>query len=487
MFAEAELPKSVRHCDGTLEPFEPERITRQLFAATERIGTPNAFLARELTESILHFLVADSDGPISTPEQIADVACKVIRELGHRELARSYKDRHLTSTTGRGNRPVAPRSAISDVDAVFSRELIHAHSEGLIELSGLNAPSKLAGLVVIVPLDDVHERIETARHIAGEFIALDGPEYELQSIAGEPSGIVRHFLQQLSVASRQFGLRVVLNLNASAPSRHAAAHGPLFGGTEDGQVASRRVELARELAEQAHGFGLTIWWHSRPKEGAVTDQSIFGRMQSNFEVVFDRGDIVQLGPGIDRRSPAALLQVGINLGRMVEILGGPPVDPAVLLTKVASLTRFAKTAAHAKLDFLRKHGRPELREGFLLERARLLLSPLRLEETSRASDRSPAELAKEIIQTIRSAAEKDRPRQIPVRVDTGLDGECWEIAEDLDRPFRQRLRSLGSLQSAAGAGCSYVSLNRLASDGVDLSETIEAAAQTGISRLRFRP
>jgi hypothetical protein len=50
------LPETVHLPDGRAEPFEPERISRSLFAAGERLGRPDAFLARELTEGVLHFL-----------------------------------------------------------------------------------------------------------------------------------------------------------------------------------------------------------------------------------------------------------------------------------------------------------------------------------------------------------------------------------------------------------------------------------------------
>src|SRR4051812_2626833 len=85
-------PAWVYKRDGRLVPFEPDRISRALFAATEGLRRPNAFLARELADAVLHFLTADMDGPAPTTAQIAELVVKVVRELGHPDLARAFAD-----------------------------------------------------------------------------------------------------------------------------------------------------------------------------------------------------------------------------------------------------------------------------------------------------------------------------------------------------------------------------------------------------------
>ncbi len=98
------LPESIRLSNGPIEPFEPERITRSLFAATEQLGTPNAFLAQELTEGVLHFLTADPGGSQISTEQLAELIAKIVRELGHPNLARAYE---LRQNSGRPERSAA--------------------------------------------------------------------------------------------------------------------------------------------------------------------------------------------------------------------------------------------------------------------------------------------------------------------------------------------------------------------------------------------
>ena len=44
-------PAWVYKRDGRLVPFEPDKISRALFATSESLGRPDAFLARELAEN----------------------------------------------------------------------------------------------------------------------------------------------------------------------------------------------------------------------------------------------------------------------------------------------------------------------------------------------------------------------------------------------------------------------------------------------------
>src|SRR4051795_9952581 len=83
-------PAWVSKRDGRLVPFEADKISRALFAATEGLGRPDAFLARELADGAVHFLAAECEGQIPTTQQIAEVVVKVVRELGHPALAAAF-------------------------------------------------------------------------------------------------------------------------------------------------------------------------------------------------------------------------------------------------------------------------------------------------------------------------------------------------------------------------------------------------------------
>src|SRR5437660_914682 len=104
------LPAWVRRRDGRLAPFEADRISHALFAATETLGRPDAFLARELTDGVLHFLAEACDEPIPTTAWLADLVVKVVRELRQPELARVLAEQaqHQDTSPGEGPPPAPP-------------------------------------------------------------------------------------------------------------------------------------------------------------------------------------------------------------------------------------------------------------------------------------------------------------------------------------------------------------------------------------------
>ncbi len=166
------LPSWVRQRDGRLAPFEADRISHALFAATEALGQPDAFLARELTDGVLHFLAEECDEPIPTTAWLADLVVKVVRELRQPELAHVLAEqlRHADAGAAPTDAEETPRPPVGDVayhfstldapaavargclreytlQAVFSRDLLSAHRDGLLSLGGLDAPLELAGWV----------------------------------------------------------------------------------------------------------------------------------------------------------------------------------------------------------------------------------------------------------------------------------------------------------------------------------------------------
>jgi hypothetical protein len=506
-------PESVYLPDGTVQPFEPERITRSLFAAAERLGHGDAFLARELTDGVLHFLSIQDGGAGTTPADIAEIVAKVVRELGHPALANEYERRDtipeqspavshsvLASTWPAWLWPEqSPASVIRMAAAkplaalslchVYPADLVSAHREQLLTLGGLETPLELTSKVLAPIRGHVLSALQSARETAGEFVAVDGPEYDLAGEQGPADQLAAEYLDELRLAADVTGLQVILNLNiANPPPRIGHASGPLFQNTTSAPH-DRRREIADELADRACESCFTIWWHvaadsARPDQlSRPTQLAKDGR---DIEFVFDQPNgSTSLGPGLDRQTPVTLLFVGVNLARLVEMVGGPPIEAATFLTKVASLARFAKTAGHVKQDFLRRHGRPRLREGFLLDRARLVIVPIGLAHAARASDRTPSEFAAQIVKTLRSAAENDRPRQLPICIDAPLDETGWEAVGEPGLSFRHQIRSATMSHSAAGAGRLVLQPEPGEFDFQAFIDAVRQAAQSGIRRLRI--
>src|SRR4051794_23662146 len=172
-------PAWVTKRDGRLVPFEADKISRALFAAGEGLGRPDAFLARELTDGVVHFLAAEADPTPPTTRQVADLVVKVVRELGQPALAEAFAEHGRRRDRGAVRRPAPPARPLPaagdpgeagvvvrfppgmplaevlpacarsyTLQAVFARDLVAAQADGLLTLTGLEAPGELEGFVL---------------------------------------------------------------------------------------------------------------------------------------------------------------------------------------------------------------------------------------------------------------------------------------------------------------------------------------------------
>src|SRR5215467_11585919 len=107
---ELATPTWVRKRDGRTVPFEADRISRALFAAGERCGQPDAFLAHELADAVVHFLADEADDKIPTTTQVREVVVKVLRGLGQHVLVEAFEqlDRGKNGASGAEQHNGAP-------------------------------------------------------------------------------------------------------------------------------------------------------------------------------------------------------------------------------------------------------------------------------------------------------------------------------------------------------------------------------------------
>jgi hypothetical protein len=450
------LPAWVHKRDGRLVPFEADKICQALFAATEALGQPDAFLARELTDSVLHFLAADLSGATPTTAQITELVAKVVRELGQPALAHAYiegreKSRQRptgAAASGRIHFALAdPPGAVVEaclreysLEAVFSRNLASVQADGLLTLAGLNAPLDLTACVLgpagpdgaeggepAVP--SLVEALVEARALAGSFVVVDSPEY---LPAGRRSaGAPADYVARLQRGLRLTGLRALVHLHAATPPPWAQgeAGGPLFAGQREPldaeNVEAVAAALRDGLLEEKSLRGLVrVEWHlgerdfesgrGRPVSPALFHAARAALAAPGLSFRFDRPRrSVCLGPGLDRQHPAVLLAVGLHLPRLAG-LAQVGTDHELFLRKVGSLARLALSAGAQKRAFLRRQGRPgegsgpAVVRGFLLDRARLVVVPVGLDAAVRqlcgqglADSRAALELGRRIIQHLR--------------------------------------------------------------------------------------
>ncbi|MCI0460612.1 MAG: hypothetical protein L0Z62_26965 [Gemmataceae bacterium] len=542
--------------DGRLVPFEADKISRALFAATESLGRPDAFLTRELTDSILHFLATDGGAAAPTTADIAELVIKVVRELGQPALAQAYED--FARRRQRGEEPSKPASlavalagepslaaevaawvaevsppvdltwrageaALRDYSLrrVFTRDLVAAQADGLLSLTGLETPLELAGgLLPFAPAGQnpgILEAVEAARSWAGGFVAVDGPEYSLANVAPADQAAA-DFARDLNQGMRLTHLHVVVNLNSQLPPRWAddLAEGPLFAGRRPARAREPLSALTESLLERlllgdARSRGLRVDWHlgerdfrpeAAPRLIPLCRQALSG---AELAFVFDRPRRpVSVAEGMDRQHPGVLLAVGLHLPRLAE-LAEVRSNPDRLLQKLGSLVRLAISAALQKREFLRRHSqrRPAMTRGFLLERARLVLTPVGIEETVRQvvgegfrPDGPALDLARRLLQQLQECLRRDGPvcqlescldSSHPPRPDGRVD--CWggTLPWEYLRPPKNQIRIASPLQAVAELGTVVVLVPQ------EYPPTAEEAAQllgavwqqTAVVRIRF--
>jgi len=532
-------PILVRQNDGRLEPLEPDRVSRALFAATDLLGTPDAFLARELADAIIPALAAEMQSPI-TIQELTDSVAKYVRELGHPAIARGYREqiRLPNKHDGSSIRPphlwqiIDPNSGTREVHRrlaepalrelatsdVFPLDIVSMVRDGLMQLQGLEHPFELAGSVLgdglrtnTAGLGIASAFENTERHTGG-FVVIDSPEHALAALAGEPRQLVAEFLDEWRRGLATTGLVGTIHLNHGVAPAWASdpQTGPLFGGLAKPTDAGRIGEMAITIATVASETTPISWHLSRADLAGEPSPSLVRIIESirggrAIELVFDRArQPVSLGPGLTRSDPAVLLFVGIHLARFAEQISSR--TPERFLQKLGSLARLARSAGHAKFDFLRRHGKPEVKRGFRLERARLVVTPVGLEETVRivadlpACDLGPGtEFARMIVVQLMNALTREQPRNLEAVLDSfaAISGfgsakvsparrdVAGLTAWDESAPQRQQMQASGETHAAANAGTAAILVPAAMPSVDEYVQLLRLAAQSDVRRVRF--
>ena len=497
-------PTWVHKRDGRQAPFEADKISRALFAATETRGRPDAFLARELTDGIVHFLTAELDGAAPTTAQIAEMAVKVVRELGHPDLAQVFAagaERKGVQRAAVGPEQGEARSSGPELRevvqecvrayslrTVYARDVAAAHADGLLTLTGLETPEELAGYGVERPAAGgwVDALIE-ARALAGEVAAVEGLEHDLEKKECE-DGAVDELVRQLKLGHRATGLNVVVNLNIARPPSWAdeLAAGPLFVGqrrtgnlrwfeAHGDSLLRTMVRDGGEVLDEGRSW-FRVDWHLCDRDLAPEARDRLMQvarcaMHGALAFVFDRPRRpIALAEGMDRKHPAVLMSVGLNLARLLDQRGVRNA-PELFLQKLGSLARLAMSAGVQKRDFLRRiaAGRPALTRGFLLDRARLVVTPVGMEEVVQAlsgssmSDAGGMDLSRQIVERLQVVLHTEGlARRLHVKMDSPLGvrrsgpESAGLSAWNPTATVKSQLKAAGALHAVAESGTASV-------------------------------
>ncbi|MCI0680582.1 MAG: hypothetical protein L0Y71_00645 [Gemmataceae bacterium] len=515
------LPAWVEKRDGRREAFDADKISQSIFAATEAVGEPNAFLARELADGVLHFLEQENAAEIIPTDQIVELVEKVVRELGQPALAHALAQARarpaaaLQEVKQDASRRTFTYSLDDDFDkvldgiaaayalqSVFTRDLIAAHESGILRLWNLMSPvlrtmvleppdrqpTKASWKTAWTQVKELSRRAETlAVDSAERYVAIHGPEWM--------DGLV---------AAAEAYAHVVVNLNVPTPPAWAdqLAAGPLFreasatDATDAASAGSTAAILDRIAADEAHAC--SVHWHldSRdfedsqrraPLEPLLTRADRLGWISF---VLHRRRQPVLLAHGLTRDHPAVSMRVGLSL---MEFLDHPGIDHdgSKLLAKLPSLARMAVSAGVQNRHRLRRLN-PDLSRGFLLDRARLVIETLDLQELVEVTTGVDPLISKpaldaglRIVQTLRDAAhEAGRKAGLEVAV---ADVEGVVIDECLVQPkdMAAAWQAAGSLLDGMDSGMVSVQLATNSSD-VIWRHLQHAWKTTGVALVHFR-
>ena len=530
------IPEWVILADGRRVPFEADAICQALFAASEDLGRPDAFLARELADAVVHFLAQTADDEAPTTAHIAELVIKVVRELGQPALAHTFAEQRQRRRPAPGPMPAQRLGQVAfslhegpqgvaqqclraySLQAIFSPDLAAAQQEGLLVLGGLDSPATLAAAVVAGPaaardLPGLWADLHAALHTTGQSLVLDSPEWLAAVYHGQIA--LDWFCRGLLAVPRLLGRAIVYNVHCLAPPAWARAReaGPLFPSETAPDearhaAAFRSLLLARWPAEEVPGLRRLDWHLAGPDLDAEPTPELRAAVSlavqgEEIAFVFDRPRRpVALAEGMDRQQPAVLQEVSLDLGAFLR-RPGIDHDGARFVDKLPSLARMAVSAGAQKRKFLRRQTEGTgLARGFLLDRARLAVVPLGLDGvvrrlTGQGAAGSPLamECARRIVATLAaSLAEAGRLAHLEVGLDSPGLGQLPRNAVDglnaadaTQTPHKQ-LHAAGKLHAIAGRGTARVCFPAEAEVSADeLFELLRYAwKRTELIRVRFR-
>lgn len=500
------LPTWVKEPSGRLVPFDADRISRRLFAASAALGFPNAFLARELTDGVVHFMAQGDFGETAPATEIDEFVAKIVRELGQPALAAAFADTRDDAPKQAGAEGSIPfelpfAEAMGQVrktyalQSVFGPDLRSACNEGFLAIGGLQAPDRLAAQVVASPLADrvapweAGWRLVRAAAVgAGGRVVLEQIERHCDSLT--PMGMTQ-FLQGVRAGLEAANATLVAVLHDRSEAALAQEQRPLFAdeaGIPDLAPFYRQWFDCWERASLGR-FGVVHWL---VRESSLSELPMaYGKRADADDVVyvFDRPrKPLSLAEGLVRPSPAILLEVGLRLDRFAatESVGG---NIAALLEKLGSLVRMAISAAARKRAYLR--GMPEAQRGFLPDRATLHLAPLGLDAVVRqllgeslVLSKLSRDLACRIAARLREVVRaENRNAHFDIVLDSPA--ELEDAANPVAAPLRGQLEAWGETHGKMGQGTATVWLGER--DAATIADALAfALRKTDVCRVRFR-
>jgi len=405
------LPAWIIKKDGRIVPFQEDHICKDLYETGVMLGKPDPFLARELADATSYFLASENPGATLKQEDIIFAVTRTVREFGHPDIALKYPDYAYKTEFDQGLSEVGtelfrsknvktPQDFNRDkmLNSVLTPDLAAGIEEGWIQMEGISFPDGLLAASWVkddwldIVLQSPKEFITKIKILAAKRIHFDGAEYLALEQPRVDARILKNALSIMDACLDDSGVLGVLHLNFPNPPLwfQSLNFSPLF--QPQLQINKEKVfhftQAFLEAWIETCPKSLKMHWHQVGDIDASL-KSTFGYLSRNTKNWAFSQLAKPTTPYLANKAVRNVLdKIYLRLDRLAKAC----MRKGILHkfgNRLPSLVRLGISAGIQKRAFIRKieierrqneEMKVNLGAGFLLEKARLVVSPKGLPE-----------------------------------------------------------------------------------------------------------
>lgn len=405
------LPAWIMKKDGRIVPFQEDHICKDLYETAVKLGKPDPFLARELADATSYFLASENPGATLKQEDVIFAVTRTVREFGHPDIALKYPEFAYKVEFGQGSVEVEtelfPGRNVKTLqefnrdkmlNSVLTPDLAAGIQEGWIQMEGISFPDGLLAASWVkedwldMVLQSPKEFISGIKNLAAKQIHFEGAEFLALEQPRIDRKLLKTALSVMDVCLEATGAMGVLHLNFPKA--------PLwFQGLNYGPLFQPEMQSNKEKAFLLTRAFLDAWIEASPKRLKMHWHQI-GDLDANVKPVFDYlsqnthnwafSRLAKSGPDYLSNKPDrnVLDKISLRLDKLAKACMRKGILHKFGI-RLPSLVRLGISAGIQKRAFIRKieierrqneEMKVNLGAGFLLEKARLIITPKGLPE-----------------------------------------------------------------------------------------------------------
>lgn len=405
------LPAWIMKKDGRIVPFQEDHICKDLYETAVKLGKPDPFLARELADATSYFLASENPGATLKQEDVVFAVTRTVREFGHPDIALKYPEFAYKVEFGQGSVEVEtelfPGRNVKTLqefnrdkmlNSVLTPDLAAGIQEGWIQMEGISFPDGLLAASWVkedwldMVLQSPKEFISGIKNLAAKQIHFEGAEFLALEQPRIDRKLLKTALSVMDVCLEATGAMGVLHLNFPKA--------PLwFQGLNYGPLFQPEMQSNKEKAFLLTRAFLDAWIEASPKRLKMHWHQI-GDLDANVKPIFDYlsqnahnwafSRLAKSGPDYLSNKPDrnVLDKISLRLDKLAKACMRKGILHKFGI-RLPSLVRLGISAGIQKRAFIRKieierrqneEMKVNLGAGFLLEKARLIITPKGLPE-----------------------------------------------------------------------------------------------------------